>query len=352
MDTSEADREPWAPVSAPGRVGPRHDERGRLRRLANPVLAILVLAPFLGEVLSTSTPPLDFVLPWNLVLFAALYGSGALVCRELMRRYHLGLPGLCLLAAAYAVYEEALIVHSWFDNRYQAKSGVGAYSRVWHTNLLLATHLTVFHMAVSICSSVLLVERLFPTYRDRAWAGRRGLALAALGLVLLVPLTYGNVWRGPIGPEVAASGLIVVLAACAFLVPRRTRRIRRTRRPHRASPRLVGFLAFVCTAAHFVLVYALPSTGLPWPIGIAIALAPIAAGVLLVDRLTARNGGQRRDGLPVVTGIVTFFILLDILVGLGGRYDLVGGALGTALALWALNRHPYHPGDDWDPLRG
>jgi hypothetical protein len=335
MDASEADREPSAPVSAPGPVGPPHDERGRLRRVVNPVSAILVLAPFLGEVLSTSTPPLDFVVPWNLVLLAALYGSGALICRELMRRYHLGLPGLCLLGAAYAVYEEALIVHSWFDNRYQERSGVGDYSRVWHTNLLLATHLTAFHVAVSICSSVLLVERLFPTYRNRAWAGRRGLTLAALALVLLVPLTYGNVWRGPIGPEVAASGLIVVLATCAFLVPRRTRR---TVRRHRFSPRRVGFIAFVCTAVHFIVVYALPSTGLPWPIGIAIALAPIAAGVLLIDRLTTRDSGQRRDGLPVVTGILAFFILLDILVGLGGRYDLIGGALGTALALWVLTR--------------
>jgi hypothetical protein len=348
MDASEADREPSAPASAPGRVGPRSDERGRLGRLANPVVAILVLAPFLGEVLSTSTLPLDFVLPWNLVLLAALYGSGALICRELMRRYHLGLPGFCLLAAAYAVYEEALIVHSWFDSRYQERSGVGAYSRVWHTNLLLATHLTAFHVAVSICSSVLLVERLCPTYRHRAWAGRRGLTLAALALVLLVPLTYGNVWRGPIGPEVAAGGLIVVLAACAFLVPRRHRR---TVRRHRSSPRLVGFLAFVFTAAHFVAVYALPSTGVPWPIGIAIALAPIAAGVLM-DRLTTCDGGQQGDGLPVVTGILAFFILLDILVGLGGRFDLIGGALGTALALWALNRHPYPAGNNMGPLLG
>jgi hypothetical protein len=165
--------------------------------VANAAFAALLVAPFLGEALSTSTPPLDLLLLWNLGLLAALYGSGAIICREVARRCGLGLASLCVLAAAYAVYEEALIVQFWFDPRYQDRVGVGSYSRVWHTNLLLATHLTAFHVAVSICSSVLLVERLFPAQRERAWAGQRGLALAAVALVLVVPLTYGNVARGP-----------------------------------------------------------------------------------------------------------------------------------------------------------
>lgn len=68
-----------------------------------PVVVLLVLAPFLAEVLSTSTPPLDLLVPWNLVLLASLYGCGALLCREVARRHRLGLPGLVLLAAAYGV---------------------------------------------------------------------------------------------------------------------------------------------------------------------------------------------------------------------------------------------------------
>ncbi|HSV64893.1 MAG TPA: hypothetical protein VLJ59_03155, partial [Mycobacteriales bacterium] len=121
--------------------------------MRSPAFAILLVAPFLGEALSASTPPLDLILPWNLALLAALYGSGALICRELARRYRLGRPGLCLLGAAYAVYEEALIVRSWFDARYHDRVGVGSCSWVWHTNLLVASYLTAFHIVVSICSS-------------------------------------------------------------------------------------------------------------------------------------------------------------------------------------------------------
>src|SRR4051812_25739639 len=110
------------------------DTTGPDRRSTGPVVAIALVAPFLGEVVSMATPPLDLLRPWNLALMVALYGGGALICRELAHRYRLGVLGLCLLGAAYAVYEEALVDRYWFDPRYWADAGVGSYSRVWHTN--------------------------------------------------------------------------------------------------------------------------------------------------------------------------------------------------------------------------
>ena len=312
----------------------------RPRLVRGPAVAVLLLAPFLGETLSTSTPPLDLLLPWNLLLLSALYGSGALLCRELARRHRLGLPGLGLLAAAYAVYEEALVVGSWFDPGYQDDAGIGAYSRVWHTSLLLAAHLTAFHVAVSICCSVLIVERLFPGHRERAWAGRRGLVLAALALFVVVPLGYADTPRGPTGPVLAAAGLGLLLLAAALLPRRRPGRPGRERR---WEPRLAGPVAFLGAAAHFVLVYAVPSTGLPWPVGVLVALVPIAAAALVLRPMTASGDAYGPVGLRIVTGILAFFVVLDAVVGLGGRYDLTVAAIGTALALRRLLRRDRPP---------
>ena len=151
-----------------------------MARLRQPVFAVLLLAPALGEWLSGATPPLDMVVwPPGLVLLVSLYGCGALLCREIARNHGLGLRGLCLLAAAYAVFEEALVDRFWFDPRPAAEGGLGRYSEVWHTNVVLAANLTVFHVAVSIVSTIVLVELLFPEHRDRPWVGRRGLAIAA-----------------------------------------------------------------------------------------------------------------------------------------------------------------------------
>lgn len=322
-------------------VGPRPPEaapsgvRALVRRFfRRPAVAVLLLAPFLGEVLSTSTPPLDLLVPWILVLQVALYGCGALLCRELARRSRLGLPGLLLLAAAYGVWEEAFITGFWFDAGYQDKVGIGAYGRVWHTNLLVATHLTAFHVAVGIGSSVLLVERMFPAHRDRPWAGPRGLASAAVALAVLVPFLYGTALRGPTGPLLAAGAVGLALVGAAYLMPRRAGRPR----PARVRSRFAGTIAFVSTGTHFVLVYALPSTGVPWPAGIALTLAPLAVAAVLLRRRTATGDAYGPAGLRIVTGILSFFIVLAAVVGLGGRYDLTAGAVATALVLRRLAR--------------
>lgn len=261
--------------------------------------------------LSTATPPLTLLLPWNLALVVALYGSGALLCRELAHRWGLGLPGLALLGAAYGVYEEALVDRFWFDPGYARATGVGGYSQVWHTNLLLAAHLTVFHSAVSVCSSVVVVTRLFPRERDRAWVGPRGLVLAGTALLLVLPLTAED--RVPVapGPLVAAGGVGALLVVAA------------------------------ATVAHFALTYALPSTGLPWPPGLA--LAPVAVAVALLRRWTAPRA-RGREALWVVTGIVGPFVVLDALVGLGGRYDFTAAAALTALGSWWLHHRSRAPG--------
>jgi hypothetical protein len=313
--------------------------RGRVARaLRSPAPAVLLIAPFFGEALSGSTPPLDLVLPWNLALMSGLYGCGALICREVARRYGLGLVGLCLLGAAYGVYEEGLVDRYWYYPTFWADSGIGSYSVGWHTNVLVAVHLTVFHTAVSICSSILAVERLFPASRERAWVGRRGLGLAALILGVVVPFVYGEFQRGPGAAVLVAAGcLCVLLIVAALLVPRlRPDAVAR----RKGSGRGLAPVAFACTAAHFVAVYSVASTGVAPPIGIALALAPVAAGVYLVSRLATRDR-DRSDELRVVTGILAFFILLDVVIGLGGRYDMIAGALATALGLrWLRNRGP------------
>jgi hypothetical protein len=304
---------------------------GRWRR---PALAILVLAPFFGEGLSGATPPLDLVLPWRLALMVALYGCGALVCREVAHRFGLGFPGLCLLGAAYGVYEEALVDRYWSYPTFWHDSGVGTYSVVWHTNVLLAVHLTAFHTAVSICSSVVVVERLFPAARDRAWCGRVGLTVAGLALAL-VPLVYGEFdRRPPFLVLAAAAALCLVLVAGAFWAGRRgPARAAASTRPRRG---LAG-VVFACTAAHYVAVYGLPSSSVPWPWGVAIAVSPLVAGVFVVRRW-ATTDPYGRDGLRVVIGIVWFLVLIDVFVGLAGRYDLAIGALVTAYALHRLLR--------------
>lgn len=306
-----------------------------LRGVTSPLLLILLIAPFFGEGLSGSSPPLELLLPWNLAFMAALYGCGALLCREVAHRLGLGFSGVVLLGFAYAVWEEALVDRYWFFPQFWQDSGVGTYSVVWHTNLLLAAHLTVFHTVISICTSVLVVEWLAPRARNRPWVGRPGLALA--GLVLAAtPVIYGEFdQRPPTAVLVAAAALVVATIATALLVGRRRPPVHalHTAGGTRAR-RGLGPLAFTCMAAHWLLTYTVAETALAWPLGVALSLLPVAVGVLLISRV-AVTGPYGSDGVRLVVGLLSFFVLLDLLVALLGRYDMVIGAIFTA---WLARR--------------
>ncbi len=78
-------------------------------------LVLFLLSPAIAELLSGSAPPLEFFNPLGFVILASLYGSGAILARELALRWRKGYLSLLLLGAAYGVIEEGLIVKSFFD---------------------------------------------------------------------------------------------------------------------------------------------------------------------------------------------------------------------------------------------
>src|SRR5439155_879130 len=86
-----ADPEPPAALSGRARRGdvPRphgaHLIATSQRRSAAPIIALLLLSPICGEVLSGSTPIAMFVNPLTLLFLVGLYGLGALLVRELIR---------------------------------------------------------------------------------------------------------------------------------------------------------------------------------------------------------------------------------------------------------------------------
>ena len=67
---------------------------------------LFFLAPAVGELLSGSSPPLKFFNPFERLMEAFLYGSGALLAREFTLRWRRGWPTLLALGA------DGLDVHS------------------------------------------------------------------------------------------------------------------------------------------------------------------------------------------------------------------------------------------------
>jgi hypothetical protein len=304
------------------------------RGLRSPALAVLLIAPFVGETFSTASSPLQLVMPWSVPLVVGMYGCGVLVCHEVAIRFGFGWSGLALLGVAYAVYEEGLIDRFWWDPAFWEEAGVGDYSVVGGLNVLLAAHLTIFHAAISVITSILIVEWLFPGHRDRPWVGRRGLVLATLALTVVVPIFSLQFYVPSVAAFVFSASLMLVAIAAAFAVPQGAAQ---PNRPVRRRRRGLAWVALLATSSHFVLTYAVPHLGLPWPVGVVIALAPVGLGAAVV-RTRSSTGIHGDDGLRVVCGMTSFFLALGFIIGLGGRYDLTLGAVLAAAALrWMVN---------------
>ncbi len=151
-----------------------------------PWLTLLVLAPVLGELVSGHQPPLELCNPISVMLLMLPYGLGAMVCRELVRRWKKGWLSLVLLAVAYAFYEEAIVVRSFFDPHW-VELNILKPDFAAGVNWTYAMMLVHFHVLISIGASVLLAEMLHPQQREESWLGDRGLAACIVGLALWFP---------------------------------------------------------------------------------------------------------------------------------------------------------------------
>jgi hypothetical protein len=157
-------------------------------RLA-PAIGLFFVAPLVAEFLLGDLP---IKMLGALVILAPLYGGGALLIREVVRRTGRGWPSIFVLAFAYAIFEEAFTTQTLFNPNYLHLNlhllqpayipalGIGA----WWTVYVLTLH-TVW----SISTSIALVEALVPDSAATPWL--RGLGLGVT-VVLFVSGAAGS----------------------------------------------------------------------------------------------------------------------------------------------------------------
>ena len=166
-----------------------------------PSLALWIVAPIFGELFSGSSPLNEYINPVTFLTLGLLYGSGAIICRELVIRWNKGWVSLLLLGFAYGIYEEGLLVQSFFDPGWMDLGVLATYGRVAGVNWVWTEHLTIFHALISILASVAFVEILYPQRRRESWVHRfwwvvNWIGFIGIYVVWAVMTTYDpGLWR-------------------------------------------------------------------------------------------------------------------------------------------------------------
>lgn len=285
-----------------------------------PVLTLYVLAPLIAEMLTGSTPPLMWNNVGGIILTTGLYGSGALLARELIRRRGLGWSSLALLGASYGVLEEGLTFQSWFNPTWEGSPDAARFLEVNWTFVVI---FTTIHVALSVMSSVVVTEALFPRQADRPWLGRKGVVGFTIWLFVItvwLVVSYGFLLfrgKGYNHPPLSYGVALVLFALLLWLGLRR-------RKASASSPaglhamlrpaprlwtlRLAGFAAaFAVLVNLFFLRTIIPVPLIPIGIVVGVDLA----SVLVVRRWSKRPGWGMRHRLALVSGVMGFFIVFS-----------------------------------------
>ncbi len=147
---------------------------------AAPVIALLFLAPIIGEVLSGATR-LSYI--FVLVPQIMVWGCGALLIRELTRRWKAGILTFVLLGLALAVAEEFVIQQTslaplpWLTTQIH-------YGRVWDVNWIYFLYMLGYETVWIVLVPILVAELLYPSLRTTPWLRTRGLVITGAVFIL------------------------------------------------------------------------------------------------------------------------------------------------------------------------
>jgi hypothetical protein len=210
-------------------------------------VALFFVAPFVAEFLLGD---LSIRVLVALIPMAPMYGGGALLIREVVRRTRRGWPSILVLGAAYSLIEEGFTTQSLFNPDYLHLHG-HFLTHAWIPFLHIGGWWTLFmlnlHTFWSISVSIALVEALFPAQGRQPWLGRIGdsvvFVLFLLGCVIGTRITLkGDPWVAPASQFLSAALVILLLIVIAFRL--------QPAEPHNEpgpvpSPWLTGAVAFV-----------------------------------------------------------------------------------------------------------
>jgi hypothetical protein len=279
-----------------------------------PALVLFLLAPTIGELLSGSSPPIEFFNPISFALLASLYGSGAVLIRELKTRWKKDYSSLLLLGAAYGILEEGLMVKSFFDPQWMDLGILGSFGRWMEVNWVWAEMLTIYHAVFSIAIPVILVELAFPERKNESWISRRTFAalVVLLGIVTAIGYFFLTTYRPP-----TPQYLLAAFAMCTFIYAAYKIKPKSENQNALTTPkaRYLWLASFLSTIAFFMIFWAGPYF-LAEPVAIMLLGLILIIGMFrLVSRCDWKNAAPTSK-LAIVSGALSFLIILDFLLEL------------------------------------
>ena len=146
-------------------------EKAQAARFKGPIWTLIVVSPVIAEVLSGSTR-LSFL--FALIPEILVWGCGALLCREMVRRWRAGGTSLLLLGLGLSIAEEFVIQQTSLAPLPFPGANAG-YGRMGGVNWLYFLFMLGYESVWVVLVPVAVTELIFPARRRQPWLRKGGI---------------------------------------------------------------------------------------------------------------------------------------------------------------------------------
>jgi len=317
-------------ITGPRRLIPAKPKPYAMTEKGRALWILALMSPAIAEMLSGSSPPLEFFNPIGFLLLLGLYGGGVLIVRELSVIWNIGWAGIVVMGIAYGILEEGVAVKSFFDPGWMDLGGLGEYGRYLGTNWVWAVWLTIYHASVSITLPIIILTMLYPHLRNERLLTRT--RFKAVLMILLADVLVCTLLLNPYVPFVPMYALSVIAVFAFTLYAKQLPRGFMMPKGDLPtwSPMRFAALGFLVLLLNFFLAGFFVETGVPPVIPIALMLL----ACLYVALMIARHLGVRENGVHkahFVAGMLSFFVMLGVILEFNGILGMSVVAVLTAL---------------------
>jgi hypothetical protein len=312
-------------------------------RFRAPIWALLLLSPFIAEVLSgsTRTSILFVFLPEVMV-----WGVGALLCRELVRRWRAGGTSLLLLGLALSIAEEFIIQQTSLAPLPFPGSHPG-YGRMWGINLVYLLFMLGYESVWVVVVPVQVTELFFPRQAALPWLRKRGAIAACVAFLVGSRIAWYG-WTQQARPRLHAApyhppltlialGLLAIGLLVAFAYAARGFGRQLPGNLRRTVPAwLAGTIAFVMGCAWFEIITQefVPRPIQPFWIPIVLGVAWSALAFTLFSWWSSRAAWSEAHRFASAVGATLACMATPYLsIATWPKIDIVGKLVFDAFAL-------------------
>ena len=293
-------------------------------------ILFITLASFIGtELLTGSTPvfPPTLLSLVNIFLLC-LYGSGALIVREIAVIWNKGWFSILAFGAAFAIIEEGIALKTWFA----ADPGM-SYARFMGVNWSFGIAETIVEAIFSIALPIILSRIAFRGSESERWLGTKGLVAAGIAqLVVVSMLFHATMSRFTDISTQLPLALIMTVAFVLIGFAIKSPAVQEAPAGMLASPKMLAPLYLFSTLAVFFFcpVWLTPFT--PHPLTPVLSALVAVVVLIMMFAFLHRRLLSPRQLFAVVCGIASAMFLVSIF----GPQRALGAPIGVVLYIIVL----------------